>query len=80
MEENYYYIHTGLAYNFYQEYLNRVETVKNGGPDVVVEPYSYMPWFLQTSDLGDSPDAENNSFMASWYGKNSISCYHAASE
>lgn len=76
----YYYVHTGLAYNFYQEYLNRVETVKNGGPDVVVEPYSYMPWFLQTSDLGNSPDAEPNRFMAAWYGKNSISCYHAASE
>lgn len=76
----YYYVHTGLAYNFYQEYLNRVETVKNGGPDVVVEPYSYRPWFLQTAELGETPDTEANRFMADWYGKNSISCYHIESE
>lgn len=76
----YYYVHTGLAYNFYQEYLNRVETVKHGGPDVVVEPYSYRPWFLQTSELGSTPDTEPNRMMADWYGKNSISCYHIESE
>ncbi|MCM1188898.1 MAG: DUF6056 family protein [bacterium] len=70
----YYFVHTGEAYNFYQEYLNRIETIVNGGDDVVVEPYHYKPWFLCIEDLSDNPDAEKNQAMAQWYGKNSITC------
>lgn len=70
----YYYVHTGEAYNFYQEYQNRLETIANSGPDVIVEPYFYKPWFLCIGDLKADPQAEENRYMASWYGKNSITC------
>lgn len=70
----YYYVHTGEAYNFHQEYLNRVETIVNGGADVVVEPYYFKPWILQSSELSNSPEGEANRAMAAWYHKNSISC------
>lgn len=70
----YYYVHTSEAYNFHLEYLNRVETIVNGGADVVVEPYNCKPWILQPSELSSSPDAEANRAMADWYHKNSISC------
>ncbi|MCM1025740.1 MAG: hypothetical protein NC432_04855 [Roseburia sp.] len=70
----YYFVHTGEAYNFYQEYLNRIETIVNGGEDVVVEPYYYRPWFLCIEDLSADPSAEKNQAMAQWYGKNSITC------
>lgn len=73
----YFYIHWGEANIFHQEYLNRVETIRSGGADVVVEPYVYRPWYLQAWDLSESPNAEENRTMATWYGKNSISCYHA---
>ena len=70
----YYYVHTGEAYNFYQEYLHRVETIVEGGPEVVVEPYVFRPWFLCIGDLKDNPDAEENRFMAAWYDKEAIIC------
>lgn len=70
----YYYVHTGEAYNFHQEYLNRVEAIVNGGPDVVVEPYRFRPWILQSAELSSSPEAEQNRAMADWYHKNSITC------
>ena len=76
----YYYRHYNLANVFHQEYLERIDTIKNGGPDVVVKPYSNRPWFLHTSDLGETPDAEPNRMMAEWYGKNSISCYNQDGE
>lgn len=62
------------------EYLQRIETIKNGGSDVVVKPYSYRPWFLQPAELEESGSAEANRMMAVWYGKKSISCYHTESE
>ncbi len=70
----YYYVHTGEAYNFYQEYLARVDLIVNGGPDVIVPPYFYKPWILQSTQLSSSPEAEENRAVADWYGKNSISC------
>lgn len=70
----YYFVHTGEAYNFYQEYQARIETIKSGGPDVVVEPYIFKPWFLCIKELSENPNAEENMAMAMWYGKNSISC------
>ena len=76
----YYYVHTGEAYNFHQEYLNRLETIVNGGSDVVVTPYVYRPWILQSSDLSSSPEGEANRAMAAWYHKNSITCIAQDSE
>ena len=76
----YYYVHTGEAYNFHQEYLERIEKIQSGGPDVVVKPYAYKPWILQSAQLSSSPDAEENRAMASWYDKNSITCIADESE
>lgn len=70
----YYYVHTGEAFNFHQEYLERVERMKSGEADVVVRPYRFKPWFLCAGELSDNPDAEQNRAMAKWYGKNSVVC------
>ena len=76
----YYFVHTGEAYNFYHEYLNRVETIKNSGSDVVVEPYHFKPWFLCIADLNANPESDANRAMAAWYYKNSITCIAQDSE
>lgn len=68
----YYYVHTGEAYNFHQEYLKRVEILKSSETEVVFEPYHYRPWLLCMGDLSDNPDNEANRSVADWYGKASV--------
>lgn len=68
----YYYIHTGEAYNFYHEYLARVEQLKGEEPDVAVKPYGFQPWFLCMGDWAEDPDNEVNRAVANWYGKDSV--------
>lgn len=70
----YYYIHSGEAYNFYQEYQERVRTIKEGGSSVTVEPYHFRPWILCVDDLGEDSSAEPNKAIADWYGKEEIFC------
>lgn len=41
----YYYVHTGEAYNFHQEYLERVDKLLGDEDDVQLQPYHYKPWF-----------------------------------
>lgn len=68
----YYYVHTGEAYNFYHEYLGRVELLKSSEKDVVFEPYYFRPWFLCMGDLDSDPNREENVAVATWYHKNSV--------
>ncbi|MCM1045109.1 MAG: hypothetical protein NC417_06340 [Candidatus Gastranaerophilales bacterium] len=68
----YYYVHTGEAYNFYHEYMARVEILKSDEKDVVLEPYHFKPWFLCMGDLTDDPDREENRAVAEWYDKNTV--------
>ena len=68
----YHFVHTGEANNFYQEYLARVETLKNSGPHVVLEPYHWKPWFICIADLSEDPEAEQNRAVAEWYWKESV--------
>lgn len=70
----YHYVHTGEAYNFYQEYLKRVDTIRNGGKEVVVEPLYFRPWILGVGDLWEDPTYEANTAIALWYDKEAISC------
>lgn len=70
----YYYISTGEAYNFYQEYLNRVELLKSDREPVVLEPYVWRPWFLCMGDLSDNPEDESNMAFAAWYDKETVIC------
>lgn len=70
----YYYVHSGEAYNFYQEYQGRIRTIQEGGEDVIVKPYYFKPWFLCVGDLSEDSSAEENRAMAEWYGKQSIVC------
>ena len=70
----YYYIHTGEAYNFYQEYLERVELLQSDEKVVVLAPYHWRPWFLCMPDLSDDPGNESNRALAAWYGKDEIIC------
>lgn len=68
----YYYIHTGEAYNFYQQYLERVEVLKSEEQNVVFEPYRFKPWMLCIEDLSENPDNEANEAIADWYGKDMV--------
>lgn len=68
----YYYVHTGEAYNFYQEYLGRLEVLKGDEKDVVFAPYRYKPWLLCMGDLYEDPDREENRAVAAWYDKDSV--------
>lgn len=70
----YYFIHTGEAYNYHQEYLQRVEICEGEGADVVVSPYVFKPWVLCLGDLSEDPNYEPNKFMAQFFYKNSITC------
>lgn len=70
----YYFVHTGEAHNYYNEYLTRVEICESEEKDVVVEPFVYKPWLLCLGDLSEDPDYEPNRFMATYFGKDSIVC------
>lgn len=70
----YYYIHTGEANAYHQEYLDRVEAIKNGGSWVTVNAYYFRPWFLRIGDLSDDPEREENQAMARWYNKEAVYC------
>jgi hypothetical protein len=68
----YYYVHSGEAAAFHQEFLNRVDTIHAAGDDVVLEPYGHMPVFLIDNDISTDPDRDENRMMAAFYGKHSI--------
>ena len=68
----YYYIHTGEAYNFYQQYLERVEKLNGEEQRVGLSPYIWKPWFLYMGDLSENPDAEANRSLANWYDKEAV--------
>ena len=70
----YYFVHTGEANNYYNEYLNRVAVCEGEEKDVVVSPYVYKPWLLCLGDLSEDPEYEPNRFMAAYFGKDSIVC------
>ncbi len=70
----YYFVHTGEAYNYHQEYLQRVELCEGPEADVVVSPYVFKPWVLCLGDLSEDPNYEPNKFMAQFFYKNSITC------
>lgn len=69
----YYYVHSGEAFNYYNEQLAREENIKKSGADVELEPLVWRPWFLcKKIELSEDTHAEQNVAMARWYGKSSI--------
>lgn len=65
----YYYIHTGEAYAFRQEFMERVDIIENSdGGDVVVPEYAYKPWFLINRDISEDPTQEENVMMSEYFG------------
>lgn len=66
-------VHSGEAYNFYQQYLERLKALK--GPQKVLEfePYRYKPFVICEGDLSTNPEAEENRVIADWYYKKAIS-------
>lgn len=70
----YYYVHTGEAYNFYHEYLERVEKLKGDEPNVEVQAYVFRPWFLCKGDWAESADGDVNRVVAIWYDKDTVVC------
>ncbi len=67
-----YYLKTGQAAACHDEYLTRLAILKGSDADVVFEPYSVLPWFLGWRDIESDPNAEQNRFMARYYGKDSV--------
>lgn len=70
----YYYVHTGEAYNFYQEYLERVRILNSEESCVVLAPYHWKPWLICMGDLSDDPEDESNRALADWYDKDEVIC------
>ena len=73
----YYYVHTGEAYNFYQEYQARLAVLKSDEKNVVLTPDVWRPWFLCAGELSDNPDSDRNQMIARWYNKESVICRSA---
>lgn len=67
-----YYVTSGEAKTFHDEYETRVQLLKSEQSDVVLKQYSIRPWFLGWRDLTDDPDAEENKAISTYYGKNSV--------
>ncbi len=66
----YYYVHSGEANNFHNEFLKRVEIIQNCPESVVAVPsYQYMPWFLINQDISVDSNEEENRIMAKYFGK-----------
>lgn len=70
----YYYVHTGEALNYHNEYIETLNAVLEGnGNDVVVKAHVFRPWLLcGNNELSDEPNAEQNKFMADYYDVKSI--------
>lgn len=68
----YYYVHTGEAYNFHQEYLERVKKLSGNARNVYLPAYRYEPWFLCMGDISEDAKNEANQSLAMWYGKDSV--------
>lgn len=70
----YYYVHTGEAACYKQEYDITLQKIAEAdGGDVVVSAHAYRPWLLcEKDELSLDPDAEQNTAMAKFYGVNSI--------
>ena len=68
----YYYVHTGEAYNFHQEYLERVAILSGPEKDVQLPDYQFRPWFLCMGEISEDADNEANRSLAMWYGKDSV--------
>lgn len=68
----YYYVHTGEAAAFRQQYLERVEKIRDSGDVVELDPLVWRPWFLYKGDLAPDPSEPKNVSMAMWYDKSQI--------
>ena len=75
----YWFVHTGEAKAFHDEYLVRIETIKNGGSVVVVPPYNFRNP-LCVDDLSEDPENGANRAIALWYGKEAVICRKAEAE
>jgi hypothetical protein len=69
----YYYIHTGEAEQFRNQYLERVEALTGDSSDVVLSPYRFKPWFLcKREDIKTDAESDINRVMAAYYHKSSV--------
>ena len=65
----YYYVHTGEAFAFHQEFLERVRIIEESDHGTVEVPeYAYKPWFLINKDISEDPGGEENRIMAEYFG------------
>lgn len=76
----YYYIQSGEAYNYHQEYLKRLEIIKNSEDIVVVEPYHCRPWILSVGELSDNCNSGANRAIALYYNKQAVVCQEAETD
>ena len=69
----YYYVHTGDAYMYHQQFLDRVDALKGEEKVLVFEPYAYQPWLIYVGDGNQFPNQGVNYLLERWYGKESVS-------
>lgn len=68
----YYYVHTGEAANYYNEWQTRFEEIKNGGEVVELRPLVWRPHLLCLADISSNPEHGDNTPLASWYDKQAV--------
>ena len=67
-----YYLTSGEAKAFHEQYDNRLALLRSDQSDIVFEPYSVRPWFLIWKNISDDPMAEENQSIKAYYGKTSV--------
>ena len=60
------------ATGYRQQYLQRVEKIRQSGDVVELDPVVWQPWFLHKGDLKGDASAPENVSMAMWYDKAQI--------
>lgn len=68
-----YYLKTGEAAMFYQEYMQRRMILEHSSEtDIILKPYQFRPWLLYIDDIKSDPNDWRNLQVSHWYGKNSV--------
>ncbi|WP_300767359.1 DUF6056 family protein [uncultured Acetatifactor sp.] len=66
-------LYTGEARQYYAEYENRCQLLRDESKsEVVLPPFSVKPYLLYFSDIAEDPSDWVNQVIAGWYGKESI--------
>lgn len=68
-----YYLKTGEAAMFYNEYMERKMILEHSSEtDIVLKPYQFRPWLLYIDDITTDSADWRNEMVSYWYGRSSV--------